>query len=69
MGFMHHLIVDFYEMLVFSIYFATNLLIMVCLNRSSGKTDQNGTEKSLFFSSFLITASWPVHLLGGGLDV
>ena len=60
----HHNVV-FCKMLVFPIYFATNLLIMVCLNRSLGKTGQNGSEKSLLLTSFLVTASSPVLLLEG----
>ena len=63
-GRIRHIVV-FGEMLVFSIDFATNLLIMVCLNRSCGKMCQNGSEKSLLFSSFLITASWPALLPKG----
>ena len=39
----------FCKMLVFPIYFATNLLIMVCPNRSLGKTGQNGSEKVCSF--------------------
>ena len=54
----------FGKTLVFWGDFATNQLSMTFPNRSSGKTGQNASEKSLHLTSFLVMASWPALLLG-----